>query len=782
MLKKLAVAVIFMLVALVSVDCAAQVPQQNIRGRVSDAITGEPLPFSTVILKAKTPVGVTTDSVGIFVFKNIPIGRYDIEVFYIGYDPVKIPEILLTSQKEVLLDIALNVSSTNLSEVVVRPRINKTGTLNTMAVAGGRMLSMEEAGRFAGGLDDPARLAATFAGVNTNLGDNGIVVRGNAPKFLQWKMEDVEIPNPNHFAEVAGFGGGGLTALSTNVLGNSDFFTGAFPAEYGNALSGVFDLRMRTGNNESHEHSVEVGSIGIGVSSEGPFKKGGQSSYIFNYRYSTLALVSPLLPDGAGGMKYQDLSFKLNFPTKKFGTFSVWGIGLIDGWGEDPKMNKDEWEHDDAWTKFDTKIYSGALGVGHRISFKGNAYLKSTLATTVNAIDVKQDKLDDDMVLHPDNVIKNNRLNFVFSSYFNKRYSKVHTNRSGITITGMKYDMLLKNADPVSSPLRTLADDNGGGALLEAYSQSSFTFSDKWTINAGLHFQYLTFNSHYSIEPRVAAKYSLSPTKSLSLSYGLHSRMELINYYFTQNSAGEFINKNLDFTRAHHVGLAYDQSIGENMHLRIEPYFQYIFDVPVVPGSSYSFLNLKDEWFITDALSNKGKGLNYGIDLTFEKFMSKGFYYMFTASFFNARYKGGDNIWRNTRYNKHYIANFLIGKEWMVGRTKRNMFSLNFNLALQGGEWYTPVDYDATVNRPDKEVQYVESEAFSKQMKPYFLGHFTVSYQMNRKHVSHEFAVKMLNATMYQELAGHSYNYKTGQVDMVRNGLTVPNIYYKIEF
>ena len=268
---------------------SAQLPIQNIRGTVRDAASNTPLPFASVVLKnAVSPTGVSTDSLGNFSFTTVPVGRYDIEVSYMGYDPVIVSEILLTSAKEVVLDITLQENLTSLGEAIVRPTVNKSQPINNMALSSARMLSVEEASRFAGGFDDPARLAGTFAGVSTNLGDNGIVVRGNAPKFLQWRLEDVEIPNPNHFSDVAGFGGGGLTALSSQVLGNSDFFTGAFPAEYGNALSGVFDLKLRTGNNQRMENTAQIGTIGIDVSSEGPFKKGNEASYLFNYRYSDL--------------------------------------------------------------------------------------------------------------------------------------------------------------------------------------------------------------------------------------------------------------------------------------------------------------------------------------------------------------------------------------------------------------------------------------------------------------------------------------------------------------
>ena len=410
---------------LTTVGCFCQNPVQNITGRVIDATTEEGLPFSTVKLSYNGH-GTMADSLGYFRFENIPVGRYDLEASYVGYAPVVMKDVIIISSKETQIEIPLQEITSELNEVVVTPRVLKYLPLNNMNLSSGRMLSVEEAGRFAGGLDDPARLAGAFAGVATNIGDNGITVRGNAPKLMQWKLEGVEIPNPNHFGEVGGFGGGGLTALSSLVLGNSDFLTGAFPAEYGNALAGVFDLKLRTGNNNRWEHTVSLGTMGIDLSSEGPFKKGGKSSYLFNYRYSTLWMISSFLPDGAGqGMKYQDLSLKLNFPTKKAGTFSVWGLGLIDGNKEKAKTNKDEWQYESDRNFFNTSIWMGALGVNHKYRYNESTQFNTTIAGTYNGIDSHQNALDDNLVAHPDNIIKKNNYNLVLNTFMNKRIGHI---------------------------------------------------------------------------------------------------------------------------------------------------------------------------------------------------------------------------------------------------------------------------------------------------------------------------------------------------------------------
>ncbi len=754
---------------------------QNIRGVVRDAASDEPLAFATVILLETDPtVGATTDSKGNFIIPGVPVGRYDIQVTFLGYEPIIIKEVVLTSSKEVYLEIPLKESISQLGEVVIKSSINKTQPLNKTASASARMLSVEEAKRYAGGFDDPARLASSFAGVGSNMGNNGIIVRGNAPKFLQWRLEEAEIPNPNHFAEVTGFGGGGLTALSSQVLGNSDFFTGAFPAEYGNALSGVFDIKLRNGNNRKVENTFQLGLIGIDVASEGPFKKEGQSSYLFNYRYSTLSLLSPLMPDDANGTRYQDLSFKFNVPTKNAGTFSFWGIGLIDRSGQTAEVDTMKWVYLQDKESQDVKQYMGAAGVGHKIMSGDNGFLKTTLAMTVSGLDMRTERMDKQIQLQPQNVVQKTNWNFIFSSYYNKKFNARHTNKTGITATGLMYDMVLKDADPAYTPLEAIADENGFSFLLSAYSNSSVDLSDKWTLNVGVVGQYFTLNGHYSIEPRLGLKWQFAPGHSFALAYGLHSRVEMLNYYFIRSRSGEYINKDLDFTRAQHIVFSYDWNMENDFHLRMEPYAQRLYHVPVIADSSFSFINLQDNWFVHEKLGSTGKGLNYGIDVTFEKFMSRGYYFMLTGSLFESRYKGGDGIWRDTRYNRIFSCNFLTGKEWMVGRNEQNVFDVNLRLSYQGGDRYTPVDNGASIAKQD--VVYNETVAFSRQFSPAFLGHFTVSYRINRKNISHEFAVKVLNATNYKDFYGYRYNFKTGGVDENREAIMIPNISYKIEF
>lgn len=758
-------------------------PTQTIRGVVVDRVSGSPLPLVTVALLNFPQVGTTTDNDGKFVINNIPVGRYDLKASFMGYKPTVFREIMLTSAREVYLEVQLQENVLALGEVVVRPLINKEEPLNKMALTGARMLSVEEASRFAGGMDDPARLVSSFAGVTSAVGSNGISVHGNAPSLLQWRLEDVEIPNPNHFADVSSLGGGVLSSLSSNVLGNSDFYTSAFPAEYSNAVSGVFDMKLRNGNSRKFQHTLQAGILGLDVASEGPLSKQKNASYLFNYRSSTTGLMNKISPAGdlEQVLDYQDLNFKINIPTSKAGIFSFWGTALMDEIKPEIK-SPEEWEYRDDAKDSRMKQTSVAAGLSHRYFFK-DATLKTTLATTYSQTNAWEDVYDFDMSSSPYLDFKSQYKNIVLTSSFDKKYSSKHTNKTGFTLTHMKYDMDFDLASFYTNPMNRILEGKGNTNLISAYSSSLFNLNDQISATLGMNGQFLTLNNTWTLEPRVAIRWQTSSKSSFGFAYGLHSRMEKMDVYFVKTKAAgdRLVNKALDFTKTHHLSLSYNYKISDNMNLKFEPYFQYLYDVPVIADSSYSVLN-RTTFYVKDALVNKGRGRNYGVDVTFEKYMTKGLYYMVTASVFNSTYSGGDGVWHDTKFNRNYVLNGLIGKEWMMGHNNQDALSINLKLTIQGGDRYSPVDEQATLNYPDKEVQYDETQAYSRQLSPMFLANYTISYRMNRSKVSHEFAIKGMNATGYKEYFGHAYNLKTGVIEPRRLNNSIFNITYRIDF
>lgn len=757
-------------------------PRQTIRGVVRDAASGSSIPYASVALVNTNPqIGTTSDSLGYFRFNNVPIGRYDIRVSYLGYEPTEMKEILLTSAKEVNCDIALVESSQKLDEVVVYAKINKERPLNPMGLTGGRVLTVEEASRFAGGFDDPARLVSSFAGVAGGINSNALVVRGNSPQFTQWRMESVEIPNPTHYADMTGLGGGLLTGLSSNVLGNSDFFNSAFPAEYNNALAGVFDMSMRTGNNQNYEHAFQIGVWGIDLASEGPISKKHNSSYLFNYRYSYSGLADAI--SGANeGLDYQDLSFKFNFPTKRTGVFTIWGLGLIDKVLQKGKEDPKDWVYISDKQEADNAFTKGMFGIGHKIYCKPNTYIQTSLGTTYSKVHAIVNQADDNMTFHKMADMQNSNTDIILKSYLHSKISRKHTNRTGFTITRMSYDLDFNSSEKpgLYEPMRQIASGNSSDFAFSAFTNSVFSIHKNIDASIGLTGQYFGLNNHWTLEPRFSVKWKLPQNQTISFAYGFNSTRSRLDYYYvkTPETGSVLVNKDLDFSKAHHFSLSYGNRITDNLYLKVEPYFQYLYNIPVEQSTSFSILNYNG-YGLDKALINKGKGRNYGVDITMERYLKDGWYALFTGSLFKSEYMGGDKVWRNTRMDQRFITNGLVGKEWIFGKNKNKVFSANIRLTYQGGYRYTPINDEQS--QIDHGVKGDETRAYSLKLPNSFTTDLTLRLRVNKKKTSHEFSFMILNATGFRQ-TGYAYNIVTNTVEKKRSAPIVPSISWKIYF
>lgn len=761
----------------------------TLTGTVTDQASQTPIAFATVAI-VELGLGTTTNERGEFRISEIPVGRHTIRVSFMGYETYVQNGVLLTSGSNAMLHIQLKEKSYSLEEVVLRPREEKEHAINKLATVSAKQLNMEEANRFAGGFDDPARLVSSFAGVSSGVGSNQLVVRGNSPKGILWQIEGVPVPNPNHFAEVTGFGGGGITALSSRTIANSDFFTGAFPAEYGNALASVFDLSIRKGDNSAYSHSFQIGALGIDAASEGPISKKTGASYLFNYRYSTLGLVDELIASTDLGITYQDLSFKLNFPTKKLGTFSLWGLGLKDGTHSTPDadtLNAEggegyQWQYYDDLSTEKNNITTGMGGLTHRILLGSRGVLKTNLTGSVSDLFSENSRLDDSFKTDlPLNKIEYTSRDLRLNSVLNYKFGHKHSNRSGIMFTHMNYDFRLQEALNVGDSLTVFAQDQGQSNLIQAFTQSSFSFG-RLQINPGIHYLYFSLNGNQSIEPRLAASYRLNDKQSISLGYGLHSQMEKLSFYLSDipraNGGTEQANKSLDFAKSHHIVLGYDLMLGEQTHFRIEPYAQFLYNVPVIDKSYFSMLNLTDDFFINEQLINTGTGQNIGIDVTLERFMNKGWYYLTTLSLFDSKYTGGDGFERDSRFNRNIISNILIGKEWMI--RNKNLFNVSVKYTYLGGNRMHPVNEAASLSA--RSIVEDLSNPYGIKNPDAHVASLTLSYRINHKKYSSHWSIQILNALAAKEYFGYQYNFREHRIDLNTDAIVVPNISYKIEF
>lgn len=756
---------------------------QTVRGKVYDVETQAPIPGANIAISGFALGGSSTTD-GSFRVSNVPVGRHDIVATFVGYESATLPNMIITSGKEVVLNIGLKQSVRLMEQVVIKGNTRKDRPINTMASISARSFSVEETRRYAGGLDDPARMASAFAGVTVgNIQDNAIIIRGNSPKGVSWRLEGVEVPNPNHFAGGNVAGGGFVSIFSSQVLANSDFYTGAFPAEYGNALAGVFDMKLRVGNNEKREYTAQIGVMGIDFASEGPFKRGGSSSYLFNYRYSTAGLLSKIgiIPSDQVPV-YQDLSFKLNFPTAKAGTFSVWGVGGIDNNSEPVDDDSTKWKTNWDRLKGNWDLYSGATGVSHRYSV-GKSYISTTISASGTSNKMNQTRYDDLMQMRPNSDIKSNTSALTFNTYINSKLSTRHTLRAGLTVKQLFYDLDISSStiDEKPDTYQNLVLEKGQSTLSEAYWQSRYQVSSAITVNAGVNASYFALNKNYSIDPRFSIKWQLASKHALTMGLGKHSQLEELRMYFVRTNkdgADHYPNKNLNFSQAQHIVVGYDWSISDKLRFKAEAYYQHLYRVPGIADSSYSIINFTQDWAFRDALVNNTKGKNVGIDLTLERFLTDGVYYLATASIFDSKYKGGNGVWHNTRFDKGYSFNILVGKEYELSRSR--VFGINARLNYLGGERKTPINTSESIK--EKSIVYDESRAFDEQYPAIYYLDLTLSYRTNKKHYSGTWALQVKNMLGSPINSGYAYNYKSKTIEEQKITMVLPVLSYRIDF
>ena len=758
---------------------------QTIRGQVCDVASGEPMIGVTITVENGTTMATVSDIDGNFVIQHVPVGRHSVRATYIGYEPVLLKEQLVTSGKELVLNLKMTESLTNLQEVVIKPRVNKQQPLNEMAQVGARMFSVEEATRYAGGMADPARTASMFAGVATGGATNGISIHGNSPQMLQWRIEGIEVNNPNHFADITEAGGGVFTSLNGTVLANSDFMTGAMPAEYGNALSGAFDMKMRVGNNTKHEHAIQVGTLGVDFASEGPLTKNSKASYLINYRYSFLEIAKKLhaINMEKETLDYQDLSFKVNVPTTHAGTFAVWFTGLFDRFENDvPDVadRKTLWDSNDSWST--QKSWAG--GLTHTYRFRSGGTLTSNIAYTGAYQKLGINDYNEQMQQMPDMLGRSLSWNVIISTQHKHKFSSRYTMQNGFEHRHMDFCTWMDYIKVVGGPLYRVFESNGSTGLTRLYTNHKIALSQRLSTVAGINVMWFNLNNQVLVEPRISFQYKTSASSTLSIAYAMNSRKEAIDTYFVLNTNSQEpnVNKDLGLTRSHHISASFAQRLGENAMLKIEPYWQWLFDVPVEQGTTYSVIN-HNLFYQDRALVNKGAGRNYGIDLTLERYLKDGLYGMFTATLFKSEYRDAQGEWHHTRHDRGYITNILGGKEWMVGKSRKNVFGINGRLTLMGGDRYTPMvagtTYEEVAQRPDRTIPQDGANPFSAQMNMNVGYAFSVKYTINKHHSAHHFILEYLQMRSFQ---GQTFDIHTHELVDQFTSLTFPNIAYRLEF
>ena len=780
------------LIIFFSTSSIAQTTTQTIRGTIVDNVTKQSLMGVTVVVIGAQPqADAETDSNGNYRIDNISPGRYNISINYPGFQNQLMPNVLVTSGKEVILDVEMVENIGALKEVVVAR--SKRGVQNEMSTISARSFSMEEVNRYSGGMGDPSRLAANFAGVvSPNDQRNDLVIRGNSPLGVLWRIDGLNVPNLNHFSTL-GSTGGPVSALNTNVLKNSDFMTSAFAPEYGNATAGVFDVGFRKGNTNKREHTIQFGAVtGLEAMTEGPINKSKGSSYMVAYRYSFTGLAQSLgISFGtAATPKYQDLSFKINGGQTKFGQFSIFGLGAyshIDFFHD--KLDKDDLFADPTRDSY-FKSTIGVLGIAHNIKV-GN---KSNLKTVLGAY-YAQSAFQQDTIQKPDNTptrifnAKNRQLNYTLNTALSTKINGKFSTKIGV-IAELQSLNLFSETREFTAYWKPTLDFIGSTVLTQEYIQGKYSFNEKLSATGGLHAQQLSLNGSSSLEPRLAFKYKASNKSSFTLGYGWHSQMQSLGVYFYKQPNGNGTynedNKNLGFSQSQHFVFGYEYIPNSDWRMKAEIYYQALSHIPVEQtSSSFSMLNQGATFTQTEKgnLKNTGTGSNMGLELTIEKFFTKGYYGLLTASLYDAKYKGSDGIERNTGFNGQYTFNFLAGKEFKVGKDKQNAFTIDTKITSAGGRYYTPVDLAAS-QAAGQQVLYGDAYAFTERLPDYFRFDLKFGYRFNSKKrkLSQTISFDLQNLSGQKNVFAQQYNRVNQQVNTTYQNGFIPNFVYKVNF
>ncbi len=771
-----------------SISVKGSVFTQTIKGTVIDKSTKLPLSGVTIKLISEQNLReLSTNELGEFRITGVRTGRQILEASLVGYGKLTLSELLITSGKEPVLNLEMEYKSNDLNEVIVKGSADRR-PLNQMAMTSGRSFSPEETNRYAGAAFDPARMAQSFAGVVAAGDNNEIIVRGNSPKSLQWRLEGIEIVNPNHFGN-EGSSGGGISMLNTTVLSTSDFYTGGLAAEYGNALSGAFDLKFRKGNTEKREYAFNIGILGVGATLEGPFKKGSNASYLVSYRYSSLSLLEKagLSVASDGVPKYQDLSFNFVVPTKKAGTFSLFGIGglsdINDRAERDNTLWKERYDGRDANFGYD----AGSVGLKHmyiasnKIHFNNIiSYSASRGLFTVDSLTSTYKSVLRDKSLNDNNTVR-------YAGSMNYSINSANTIRAGVNASFLSYDFFTQNFDPLKNGLRELVNHDGNTSSYDGFVQHRAQLNGQLTLNTGIHANYFNLSESWSIEPRLGLNWQMSSDQAISFGAGIYSRLEPLSYYFAKDRSVPSQNsERLEPTKSAQASLSYEKAFGTNLKFKSEVYYQHQYNVPVSTDAAinFSLLDVADNSAIYSSsyrqLTNKGTGKNYGVELSLEKPLNNGYYFMATSSLFDSKFKPLSKQEFNTSFNTNYVGNLIGGKEWKAGKKQNNLFGLNTKIIYAGGRRYSPVNLPESI-RLDEEV-IDQNKVNTLIADPYVRVDFSASYRINSKNAGHFILLDIQNVLNKENVLGMHYNTSTRKIEPRKWSGIIPSLNYRIEF
>jgi len=762
-------------VALFPQYASAQSPTASLRGVVVDAFTSDAIPGAVIsLLPGSAELRTISDSSGAFMLRDVPVGHYTLRVAMVGFDTLDVPEVWMRSGKEAEQRVELTPSNNVLGSVTVSAMGREE-----LSPLGIRTFTVEQSLRWPATFYDPSRLVAAFPGVTqVDDGTNHLSIRGNSPNSTAYTLEGAEIVNPNHLmnggtpSDLPTLSGGGESILSAQVLGTSQLLDGVLPTAKDNALGGILDMHLRDGNTKEQEWTLQAGLLGIDASTEGPIGNGGRSSYLVNYRYSTVGLLSSMGIDlGDEVTNFQDLSFNVTLPVGKRGEAHLFGLGGLSSNDFDAVHDSTQWEVDKDSKDIHYTGKTGAVGGSIRVPLGG----RSTFSSTIALSGTDQERTEDDL---------NNDYSVTQSSDITLSERKI----SGVAQVDGSLGARFRYAIGGSAMQRQVSsflNDELTGWLIRPWLNGRWSFTDRLQASVGLAWSDFTFNNDNVVEPRASLEWRMPHNRKLALNYGIRSQLPAWQVTRMDFANTPYSNRDIGLTRSQDIVLGYDHPVNERLSFHVEAYYQDLSNVPVqipsvvfLEGNNFSMANVWDEP-VQVPLESTGSATNTGVELSVDHHFASNFFYQANTSLFESQYTNSFGTF-DTRWNGNYIVNVLGGKEFKKVKEDRvRTWGVSGRLNMAGGQRYTPVEYPIRHGY----VQPIYSEdVWSAQYPTYYRVDVRVYVKKDRKGRTGMWSLDLQNVTNAQNVAYTYFDFRKGEeVTKYQLGI-IPNLSYRIEF
>ena len=663
-------------------------------------------------------------------FTNVPKGAWQL----IAYKNNRYTNFSIILNSDSTIVAFLNSKTISTQEVIIQA---KKEVLNSNQ--GVFTLDIEKTKQYPASMDDPNRLISNSPSTTiTDDNYNFIVVRGNTPTSLIYKVNGIEVPAPNHFATF-GSTGGSLSMFKTDAISSLSLYTSAFSAEHGNALAGIFDLKLKDGNKDKRKLKIQVGVVGLGLNSDGPILKNNKHSYLVSYRYSSLGLLKAIdiQFDNTPLPTYQDFQYNINLQSKFWSMIKIWSL-----FGYNTTVKKE------SYVKTTTNyMFLQGINLCKNINCKLTLNIDALFATNTSKINEKYKTENNVNIGYNENVFREQlTLTYQKNEKFNTSFGFIHS------LKNYKYGL---NSVFINSKYIENTSDEVN--VFQFYNNYNISLFKQFNTEFGVQSIYTTVINRISIDPRLKLKYNLNEKVEIGLSSGFYTKLEPIYIYNDQN-------KGLGYSKSKSINLGFNFKLTKSSNFKTEVYYEYLYQIPIgVYGtgisSNSSYINIYSVSTGDTQLENNASGYNKGVEFLFEKYIDNEYFVMLNSSFFESKYRENDSdMWRNSRFNLRYNLNLVLGKT--IQLNNKSKLGISGRVSANGGQYFE------AVNLVDSKKYYRTKyeKDLTQRAAPYSKIDFQLSYLHNYEKCSIEYKLDIMNVLNTKNMLNQYYDIETGTI------------------